>query len=119
MRGGARRRSALEAPFVGRDEELRLVKDLFHATIREQKPRLVTVIGQAGIGKSRLGWEFEKYIDGVTLTAYWHAGRSPSYGEGISFWALAEMVRERAGIAESDAARGRPRAAGGLPRPNG
>jgi len=102
MRGGARRRRALEPPFVGRDEELRLVKDLFHATIRERKPRLVTIIGQAGIGKSRLGWEFEKYIDGVTLTAYWHAGRSPSYGEGISFWALAEMVRERAGIAESE-----------------
>ncbi|HEV7200286.1 MAG TPA: adenylate/guanylate cyclase domain-containing protein, partial [Candidatus Limnocylindria bacterium] len=102
MRGGAGRRSALEAPFVGRDEELRLVKDLFHATIREQKPRLVTIVGQAGIGKSRLGWEFEKYIDGVTIDAYWHSGRSPSYGEGISFWALAEMVRERAGIAESD-----------------
>jgi len=102
MRGGAGRRSALEPPFVGRDDELRLIKDLFHATIRERKPRLVTVVGQAGIGKSRLGWEFEKYIDGVTLTAYWHAGRSPSYGEGISFWALAEMVRERAGIAETD-----------------
>ncbi len=102
MRGGARRRSALEPPFVGRDEELRLVKELFHATIRESKPRLVTIIGQAGIGKSRLGWEFEKYIDGVTQTIYWHAGRSPSYGEGISYWALAEMVRERAGIAETD-----------------
>jgi class 3 adenylate cyclase/tetratricopeptide (TPR) repeat protein len=102
MRGGARRRGSLEAPFVGRDEELRQLKDVFHATIRERKPRLVTVIGQAGIGKSRLGWEFEKYIDGVTQTAYWHAGRSPSYGEGISFWALAEMVRERAGIAETD-----------------
>ena len=102
MRGGAGRRDALEAPFVGRDEELRLLKELFHATVRENKPRLVTVIGQAGIGKSRLGWEFEKYIDGVTQTAYWHAGRSPSYGEGISFWALAEMVRERATIAEGE-----------------
>jgi class 3 adenylate cyclase/tetratricopeptide (TPR) repeat protein len=102
MRGGAGRRTALEPPFVGRDDELRLIKDLFHATIRERKPRLVTVVGQAGIGKSRLGWEFEKYIDGVTLNAYWHAGRSPSYGEGISFWALAEMVRERARIAETD-----------------
>ncbi len=102
LRGGAGRRVALEPPFVGRDEELRLVKDLFHATIRERKPRLVTIVGQAGIGKSRLGWEFEKYIDGVTITAYWHSGRSPSYGEGISFWALAEMIRERAGIAETD-----------------
>jgi class 3 adenylate cyclase/predicted ATPase len=102
MRGGAGRRAALEPPFVGRDDELQLLKDLFHATVRERKPRLVTVVGQAGIGKSRLGWEFEKYIDGVTLTAYWHAGRSPSYGEGISFWALAEMIRERAGIAETD-----------------
>jgi predicted ATPase len=62
----------------------------------------VTVIGQAGIGKSRLAWEFEKYLDGVVDTAYWHEGRSPSYGEGISYWALAEMVRRRAGIAEGD-----------------
>ena len=62
----------------------------------------MTVIGQAGIGKSRLAWEFEKYLDGVVDTAYWHEGRSPSYGEGISYWALAEMVRRRAGIAEGD-----------------
>jgi class 3 adenylate cyclase/tetratricopeptide (TPR) repeat protein len=100
LRGGAGRTGALEPPFVGRDEDLRMVRDLFHATAREGKPRLVTVIGQAGIGKHRLAWEFEKYIDGVTETAYWHSGRSPAYGEGISFWALAEMVRERAGIAE-------------------
>jgi class 3 adenylate cyclase/tetratricopeptide (TPR) repeat protein len=100
LRGGAGRTGALEPPFVGRDDELRLVRDLFHATAREHKPRLVSVIGQAGIGKHRLAWEFEKYIDGVTETAYWHSGRSPAYGEGISFWALAEMVRERAGIAE-------------------
>jgi class 3 adenylate cyclase/tetratricopeptide (TPR) repeat protein len=102
LRGGGGRRAALEPPFVGRDDELRLLKDLFLATARERKPRLVTVVGQAGIGKSRLGWEFEKYIDGVTIDAYWHSGRSPSYGEGISFWALAEMVRERAGIAETE-----------------
>ncbi|HEX9634355.1 MAG TPA: AAA family ATPase, partial [Candidatus Limnocylindria bacterium] len=101
-RGGAGRSGMLEPPFVGREDELRLVKDLFHATTRERKPRLVSVIGQAGIGKSRLAWEFEKYIDGVTETAYWHIGRSPAYGEGISFWALAEMIRERAGIAETD-----------------
>ena len=102
LRGGSGRRAAIEAPFVGREDELRLLKDLFHATARERKPRLVTIVGQAGIGKSRLGWEFEKYIDGVTQGAFWHSGRSPSYGDGISFWALAEMIRERAGIAETD-----------------
>jgi len=101
-RGGSGRSALLEPPFVGREDELRLLKDLFDATAREQKSRLVTVIGQAGIGKSRLAWEFEKYLDGVVDTAYWHEGRSPSYGEGISYWALAEMVRRRAGIAEGE-----------------
>ena len=101
-RGGQGRASALEPPFVGRDEELRLLKDQFHATAREGKPRLVTVVGQAGIGKSRLAWELEKYLDGVVETVLWHEGRSPSYGEGISYWALAEIVRGRAGIAESE-----------------
>ena len=53
-RGGRNRTEGLEAPFVGRADELRLLKDLFHATGREQKARLVSVIGPAGIGKSRL-----------------------------------------------------------------
>jgi class 3 adenylate cyclase len=102
LRGGERRASTLEPPFVGREEELRIVRDAFHAASREGKPRLVTLVGQAGIGKSRIAWEFEKYIDGVVEGAYWHEGRSPAYGEGISYWALAEMLRERARIAETD-----------------
>ena len=102
LRGGERRASTLEPPFVGREEELRIVRDAFHAASREGKPRLVTLIGQAGIGKSRIGWEFEKYIDGVVEGAYWHEGRSPAYGEGLSYWALAEMLRERARINEAD-----------------
>ena len=101
-RGGSGRSETIEPPFVGRDEELRALKDHFHATEREGKPRLVTVVGQAGIGKSRLAWELEKYLDGVVETILWHEGRSPSYGDGISYWALAEIVRGRAGIAESD-----------------
>jgi class 3 adenylate cyclase/tetratricopeptide (TPR) repeat protein len=101
-RGGRRRAETLEAPFVGRDDELRLVKELFHATSRERRARLVSVIGPAGIGKTRLAWEFLKYIDGLVETVRYHDGRSPAYGEGISFWALGEMVRQRAGLLETD-----------------
>jgi class 3 adenylate cyclase/tetratricopeptide (TPR) repeat protein len=99
-RGGAGRSEGLEAPFVGRDDELRLLKDFFHATSRERRARLLSVTGQAGIGKSRLAWEFLKYVDGVLETIYWHEGRSPAFGEGVTFWALGEMVRRRAGLVE-------------------
>jgi class 3 adenylate cyclase/tetratricopeptide (TPR) repeat protein len=100
--GGRNRREALEAPFVGRAEELRLLKELFHATAREGRTRLVSVMGPAGIGKSRLAWEFSKYTDGLVEDTYWHVGRSPAYGEGITFWALGEMIRRRCGLVEGD-----------------
>jgi class 3 adenylate cyclase len=102
QRGGRNRSDSLEAPFTGRDEELRALKDLFAATGRERRLRLVSVIGPAGIGKSRLAWEFLKYLDGLVEDVWWHAGRSPAYGDGITFWALGEMVRGRAGLAEGD-----------------
>jgi len=101
-RDGRRSGEALEAPFVGRDDEIRLLKDLFRATSRERRARLVSVIGPAGIGKSRLGWEFVKYLDGVIEDVWWHSGRSPAYGAGISFWALGEMVRGRCQLVETD-----------------
>ncbi len=100
QRGGVGRSEALEAPFVGRDEELRQLKDQFHATSREERIRLVSVIGPGGIGKSRLAWEFLKYIDGLAETVWWHDGRSPAYGDSISFWALGEMIRSRARLQE-------------------
>jgi len=101
--GGEGRAEGLEPPFVGREEELRLLKDQLHAAEREGKLRMVAITGQAGMGKSRLAWELEKYLDGVAdATYYWHQGRSPSYGEGVSFWALGEMVRRRAAIAEGE-----------------
>ena len=64
-RGGRKRAESLAAPVVGRDDELRLLKELFHATSRERRARLVSVIGPGGIGKTRLAWEFEKYLDGL------------------------------------------------------
>jgi class 3 adenylate cyclase/tetratricopeptide (TPR) repeat protein len=101
-RGGRGRADSLEAPFVGRDMELRLLKDLFHAVGAERRVRHVSVVGTAGIGKSRLAWEFEKYLDGINQTVLWHHGRSPAYGQGVTFWSLGEMVRSRAGLAETD-----------------
>jgi predicted ATPase/class 3 adenylate cyclase len=101
-RGGAQKSQGLEAPFVGRNRELRLIKDLFHASAEEHKAHVVSVVGIAGIGKSRLVWEFEKYIDGLVETMYWHRGRCLAYGEGVTYWALAEMVRMRARIAEAE-----------------
>jgi class 3 adenylate cyclase/tetratricopeptide (TPR) repeat protein len=100
--GGAQRIDGLDAPFVGRDSELRLVKELFHSCEQRRAPRLVSVTGAAGVGKSRLGWEFEKYIDGLATTVRWHRGRCLSYGDGVAFWALSEMVRQRLQIAEED-----------------
>ena len=78
--GGAQRVDGLEAPLTGRDAELRTVKELFHATAARSTPRLVVVSGPAGVGKSRLGWEFEKYVDGPAEGVFWHRGRCLSYG---------------------------------------
>jgi class 3 adenylate cyclase/predicted ATPase len=101
-RAGSLRSGGLEPPFVGRERELRLVKELFHASAQEGKAQLVLVSGIAGIGKSRLSWEFEKYIDGLPAAVWWHRGRCLSYGEGVAYWALAEMVRMRCGIVEDE-----------------
>ena len=72
--------------------------------MERRTPRLIVVTGAAGVGKSRLGWEFEKYLDGLVGKVWWHRGRCLSYGDGVAFWALAQMVRQRLGIAEEDPA---------------
>jgi len=102
MVGGKQRSQGLEAPFVGRDAELRTVKELFHQSAEGRKAHMVSVIGVAGIGKSRLSWEFWKYIDGLRDVIRWHRGRCLAYGEGVTYWALAEMVRSRADIVEGE-----------------
>jgi len=101
-RGGELRSEGLEAPFVGRERELRQIKELFHACAEERRAHLVSVTGIAGIGKSRLAWEFYKYFDGIVERVWWHRGRCLAYGEGVTYWALADMVRMRCQIAEDE-----------------
>jgi class 3 adenylate cyclase/tetratricopeptide (TPR) repeat protein len=101
-RRGELRSHGLEPPFVGRDRELRQVKELFHVSAEEHRAQLVSITGIAGIGKSRLAWEFEKYIDGLLQNVYWHRGRCLAYGEGVTYWALADMIRMRCRIAEDE-----------------
>ena len=100
--GGAQRADGLESPLVGRMREQRLIKELFHGVEDSGRPALVLIEGEAGTGKTRLGWEFEKYVDGLSIEVAWHAGRSLAYGEGVAFWPIAEAVRGRLGLMESD-----------------
>ena len=102
--GGQLRSEGLEAPFVGRDRELHRIKELFRVCTDEQRAHLVSVTGIAGIGKSRLGWEFYKYFDGIVEQIWWHRGRCLAYGEGVAYWALADMVRMRCRITEDEPA---------------
>jgi hypothetical protein len=100
--GGTRRADGLVPPFVGRTDELRLLKDNLHSVQRDGRLRLVSVVGQGGIGKSRLLDELWSYVDGLNDDVYWHHGRSLPYGENAGYWAVGEMVRHRCGITEGD-----------------
>ena len=98
--GGRDRAESLEAPFLGRDSELRVLKEMLHATVERGSSRLVAITGEAGVGKSRMRDELLHYVDGLVDTFLYHAGRCLAHGEGVAYWALAEMVRQRLGIPE-------------------
>ncbi len=80
----------LQAPIVGRDKELQLLRQAFERVVEESRCRLVAVLGPAGIGKSRLATELLSWVDDRAITS---VGRCLSYGEGITFWPLAEALR--------------------------
>jgi class 3 adenylate cyclase/tetratricopeptide (TPR) repeat protein len=91
------------AELVGRREELDLLRDALARAERERTPQLVTLVGVPGIGKSRLLFELYTALHSdSTVFVSWRQGRSLPYGEGVSFWALGEMVKAQAGILESD-----------------
>jgi tetratricopeptide (TPR) repeat protein len=89
------------APLVGRERELQLLLATFDRVREERSPQLVSLVGVPGIGKSRLLWELFQALDERPEVTRWRQGRSLPYG-GLSFWALAEMVKAHAGILEDD-----------------
>ena len=89
---------------VGRDRELAELTAALKQAMAAREPRMVTVVGAPGIGKSRLVWELRAWVDRLPELVQWRQGRCLPYGEGVSFWALAEIVKAEAGIRESDTA---------------
>jgi DNA-binding SARP family transcriptional activator/class 3 adenylate cyclase len=89
-------------PFVGRQDELDLLKRSYARAVRDSAVQLVTITGEPGVGKSRLVREFAAFLDAQEELVAWRQGRCLPYGEGITFWALGEVVKAEAGILESD-----------------
>jgi class 3 adenylate cyclase/tetratricopeptide (TPR) repeat protein len=90
------------SPFVGREIDLALLKGIFDKAVAAESVQLVTVVGEPGLGKSRIVAELFGYIDQRPGLTRWRQGRCLPYGEGITFWALGEIVKAHAGILESD-----------------
>ena len=94
--------TARESPLVGRDYEVGALESLHERVVRERRPHLVTLIGEAGVGKSRLLREFERRlaVDGGPTEV--RTGRCLPYGSGVVYWALGEILRAECGIVDSD-----------------
>ncbi len=90
------------AELVGRERELRVVRDAFERARYERTPQLLTLVGVPGIGKSRLVYELSRIADSDPKLVTWRQGRCLAYGDGVTVWALSEIVKAQAGIAEQD-----------------
>jgi DNA-binding SARP family transcriptional activator/class 3 adenylate cyclase len=101
-RVGAESERGTRTPLVGRGRELELLLSTFARVREERSPQLVTLVGVPGMGKSRLAFEFAEVLDRDTELIAWRQGRCLPYGEGVTFWALGEIVKAQAGILESD-----------------
>jgi class 3 adenylate cyclase len=90
------------SPFIGREHELAALEERVARATSERSPQFVKILGVPGIGKTRLVSELQRKLAGLDEPLSWRQGRSLAYGDGVSFWALREMVQAEAGILESD-----------------
>jgi class 3 adenylate cyclase len=92
----------LQSAFVGRDEELEALREAYRRVAAEQRPHLVTILGDAGVGKTRLARELWGWLADQAPEPVRRTGRCLHYGQGITYWALGEILREQFGLLESD-----------------
>ncbi len=102
MRFGVDVEAGPRTPFVGRADDFAVLQSAYARMLPESSVQLVTVTGEPGVGKTRLLAEFRTWVDDQPEIIYWRQGRSLPYGEGVTYWALGEMVKAHAGILESD-----------------
>lgn len=93
----------LSAPMVGREQELGLLQTFYRRATTEGRPALVTIYGEAGVGKTRLVMEFEEWARSSAAATVVVTGRCLPYGEGITYWPLAEILKQDAGVLDTDA----------------
>jgi class 3 adenylate cyclase len=94
----------LRRAFVGRNEEMSVLERTFDEVVASGEPRLITILGDAGVGKTRLLREFWERLDGRSPEPLRRTGRTLSYGAGVTYWPLAEVLREHFAITESQPA---------------
>jgi predicted ATPase len=87
---------------VGRDRELELLRSLYQRSAEEGQPNLVTIYGDPGVGKSRLVAEFVEWADGLDPAPTIVRGRCLPYGDGVTYWPLAEILKGLANIRDTD-----------------
>jgi class 3 adenylate cyclase/tetratricopeptide (TPR) repeat protein len=96
------RRSSAQTPLVGRTDKLDVLRSVYERVEKGRRPHLVTVIGQAGVGKSRLRHELERWLCERHPPPTFREGRCLPYGSGIVYWPLAEVIRAEAEIVDGD-----------------
>ena len=92
----------LRRAFVGRESELGLLQATFRRVASERRPHVVTVMGDSGVGKSRLAREFWEWLGNEDSVPLRRTGRCLPYGDGITYWPLGEVLKEHLGLLESD-----------------